>query len=168
MTVLRDNIGNEIVDITGSDSNIDAFPWGNLTWSYNKLTNTVFVGGFAVVDAARIAGLGFHNNEITGSASLDFTSCTGGGVTNNDVRAGGSLAVVSGAANAVATGNQIGAGSLTISSGGSATKCRISTGAILDTGAFAATSVVVDGAITQTLTGANTNTYAGFGLNTLI
>lgn len=57
---------------------------------------------------------------------------------------------------------------LTVDALGDIARSRIAGGADLSTGAFSHTSVIVDGAYTNVLTAANTNTYRGFGANTLV
>ncbi len=58
---------------------------------------------------------------------------------------------------------------LTLSAGNSSiSSFRVSSGVQLTTGAFNHNFVYADGSFTQTLTANNTNTYRGFGANTLI
>lgn len=57
---------------------------------------------------------------------------------------------------------------VTVSVGGRINYSRVSSGFTLTTGAFTHASVLADGNFTQTLTAANTNTYRGFGANTLV
>lgn len=57
---------------------------------------------------------------------------------------------------------------LNVAALGDIARSRIAMDASLSTGNFSHTSVIIDGAFTVTLTAANTNTYRGFGANTLI
>lgn len=163
MTVLRDPLGNVLKDL-GSGL-IDAFPWGNANWRDNLLTNVTFVGGYAATHAAALAGLAFNQNVLDGSSSIDLTGCTGGQMQKNTVQ--GNLHVTAGAAHALATGNEIGGGgTLTVVNGVTAVANRVFAGT-LNTNNFAATNVIIDGAFTDTLTAANSNTIHN-GLGTTV
>ncbi len=168
MTKVTDNLGNEVHDLLST--NVDSFVWGSLNWIGNLISGgATFEQPYAVNKAAEVAGFTFNNNEIRGTGNIDLTGCTGGTIAQTAVAASAGLNVASGAAPVTVLGSLVDSGALlTVPTGGAATSCHVSAGASINTGAFAATSVVVAGAITQTLTADNTNTYAGFGLNTLI
>jgi hypothetical protein len=168
MVELWDTLGNRVYDISGTDSLIGAFVWGNFTWLQNTLENVVFTGGYAVTSAAVAAGVSFSGNKVTGSLFLDLTGVTTGGFSNNTIVAGGSMVVTSGAGPVNVSGSMVTAASFLVPVGGAAAGCRVSSGATLNTGAFTATNVKMDDASSVTLTANNTNTYKGFGVDTLV
>ncbi len=166
MTRLRDPLGNDIQDLgTGL---IDSFVWGNATWTNNQIDALTLSGGFTASNAAATAGLAIAGNKVVGcTATIDLTGCTGGSISSN-LLAGGALSLTTGANPAALIDTQVLGGGLTMPAGSSVTFSRFSAGCAINLGAFAHASVVVDGAYTQTLTANNSNTYRGFGANTLV
>lgn len=95
----------------------------------------------------------------TGSTSTAVEVTSGGVLTVDDPGGSGTFLQNT----SVTTGAH-----LVIQAGGSVLKSRIAGGGTLNTGAFAHTGLAVEKSTTTTLTAANTNTYAGFGVTTLV
>lgn len=167
MSRLRDPLLNDVSDLLDVGT-IDAFPWGEVAWRANRLDNVTFTGGFAVTSAAVTAGVTVAQNVlILAAGAIDLTGCTGGTIENNQVS--GQLYITTGSTGVGVNGAQVESGALlAVPSGGGFVSGRVGGGASLNTGAFTAQGVVVDGGFFVTLTANNTNTLKNAGFSNVV
>lgn len=158
--------------------------WSNVQMNHTTVLATAGTRGFAVTGTSMVDSSVFQTRtggptsvDTLSRSSLVGASFSLSGATNpatNQLFEKIVVDVGDIAATNPATANPMlavvveGAGILNVTAGGSISSSRVSCGATLNTGAFAQTSVIVDGAFTKTATAANTNTLTNKSFDDLV
>ncbi len=165
--------GSITVDGSNIINNAAAFSFGGATRQLYIESSTVANGG--VVNQSNTGDTGVDRlvtSFVSGDCNVNFSGTAGGGTINvTDLHLTGTsnFNVIDSGTGDDCDGNVVGGESvLNVQNGGGINASRVFGSAVLNTGAFTHNVVLLDGDFTETLTAANTNTYRGFGADTLV
>lgn len=152
-------------EILGGRMTLTDVPVGALGVATSAYDNHIDAGSVLTYTGGDATAKQIRNNRVEGQSTLTLTGLTGsagaglGDVFDMYVRGQSAVAVTGARVAGLPTRNTAveGGSTLNVAASGTVQQCRVAAGATLNSGAFAHTSVIIDGQFTKTLTTANTN-----------